>query len=68
MSHEEARLKLNQWIDGAIKEYAGWARRRSGRQGAYEVFVDIDKVAPSMEGVEVCRSIISRVIEMMEKN
>ena len=68
-TNEKARILLNSRIDEALSKYEQSAvRRRSGRQGAFEVYVDMIDVPLNMGSVQFCRPILSRVIEVMERS
>ena len=66
-TQEQARVLLNSRIDAAIRPYYQ-VRRRSGRTGSYEVFLDISDVPLNMGAVEACRPALSRVIEVIEQS
>jgi len=66
VSHEEARMLLNTRIDSVLHSFH-MAKRRSGRQGGYEVYIQIERVPRSSACVDMCRPIISRVIEVIER-
>ncbi len=59
-------VKLNTALDGALREYQG-VRRRSGRQGPYEVYVDINNISLDLDGVERCAEVLTRMIDVIER-
>jgi serine/threonine protein kinase len=65
-SNESLRVVLNGKIDSAIRKYKN-VKRRSGKQGAYEVFIDIDDLSPNLLAVEKCNKVLSRVIDALER-
>ncbi len=66
VSNEEARALLNARVNDALSHFPR-ARRRSGSQGTYEVFIYIENVPLAYEGVELCRQVISRVVGAIER-
>jgi serine/threonine protein kinase len=66
LSNEQVRITLNTWIDQSLRAYP-FARRKSGSLGTYQVYVNMDKLKNNMEGVMQCRTVMSRVIELIER-
>ena len=62
---EGARRILNARLDKAMNGYAN-VIRRPGREGTYEVFLDLKQLAPNLKGVDQSRSIIARAIDAVE--
>ena len=66
LDHEGARRRLNVRVDEVLRRFRD-TLRVSGRQGAYEVFVNVRNTPKTMRGVERARKILSRVIEAIER-
>ena len=64
-TNESARRILNGRLDKAMGDYPN-VNRRPGTEGIYQVFLDISRVEPSLKGVDRCRSIIARAIDIIE--
>ena len=62
---ESARRILNSRLDKAMSGYPNVARR-PGKEGTYEVFLDIKQMEASLKGVDQSRSIIARAIDTIE--
>jgi serine/threonine protein kinase len=65
-TNEDARRALNRRIDLALRGQND-VQRRSGRQGTYEVFIDLRNVPLNPQGVIHCRSILGRSVEALER-
>ena len=62
---ESARRILNARLDKAMSGYPN-VTRRSGREGAYQVFLGVTHINMSLGGVDQSRSIIARAIDTIE--
>ena len=62
---EVARRILNSRLDKAMSTYPNVVRR-PGREGTYEVYLDVKQVEASLKGVDRSRSIIARAIDTIE--
>lgn len=62
---EAARRRFNTNLDKALQGYSN-VTRRAGRQGIYEVFLEIKDLSTTLRGVHECRSVISRAIDSIE--
>lgn len=65
VTHDRARIILNSRIDSAIHGYGG-VRRRSGKYGSFEVYLDFMHVTLDVAGIAECRPVISRIIGAIE--
>ena len=66
LDHKTARRRLNTRVDEVVRDFPD-TTRESGRQGAYEVFVNVRNLLKTMGGVERARKILARVIETIER-
>lgn len=66
LSGDAARTKTNTAIDNALRSYAN-IRRRSGKQGVFEVYIDIANLPLDSNGVISCVKILKRVIDVIER-
>lgn len=66
-SFREARDRINERINEVIKPHPT-IFRRSGNQGLYESFVNFKDISLNMDGVEMCRSILMRIIDVIERS
>ena len=62
---EAARRILNSRLDTAMSSHSNVVRR-PGREGTYEVYLEIEHVEASLKGVDQSRSIIARAIDTIE--
>ena len=62
---ESARRILNSRLDKAMSGYPNVVRR-PGREGTFEVFLDVKQVEPSLKGVNQCRKVIARAVDSIE--
>ena len=62
---ESARRILNSRLDKAMSGYPN-VTRRPGREGTYQVFLDVTGISMSLRGVDQSRSIIARAIDTIE--
>lgn len=62
----DVRYALNARVDSALRALGDRVKRRSGKQGTFEVFVDIDQCEFSDESVASCREIVRRVVHAIE--
>lgn len=67
IANEKMRAKLNVRVDHVIMS-ADRARRRSGRQGVFEVFVDFDHPELTLGGAMRTRNVLVRVVSALERN
>lgn len=64
-TNEAMRRKMNQRVDRVLRKHSS-ASRRSGRSGSYSVYVDLEELALTREGVEEARAAISEVVTLIE--
>ena len=62
---EAARRILNSRLDRAMDSYPNVVRK-PGREGTYEVYLEVTQVEASLKGVDRSRSIIARAIDTIE--
>ena len=62
---EGARRTLNGKLDRAMASYPS-VSRRSGREGTYEVFLEIQGIEATLRGVDQSRRILARAIDSIE--
>jgi serine/threonine protein kinase len=67
IKNERMRTVRNSRVDSVLGS-DGSARRRSGRQGSYEVYVDFTVVSLNIRSVRTIRDKISRVIGALERS
>jgi eukaryotic-like serine/threonine-protein kinase len=65
-SHKAARDLINQRIDVALKGYRQ-VHRQAGTQGPFETYILIKEVPLNIDGVEVCRQILMRAVDCIER-
>jgi eukaryotic-like serine/threonine-protein kinase len=65
-SFEEGRRIINSRIDTVLKNYSQ-ATRRAGTESPFETYLYIRGVPMSVDGVEQCRPILTRVIDCIER-
>jgi serine/threonine protein kinase len=61
----KARSSLNSRVDSALRAFSG-AKKRFGKRGSYDVFVDLPGVAAHVDGVRFATSAIRQVIHAIE--
>ena len=66
VSHQDARQMINRRIDTALSEFPS-AQRRAGKQAPFETFIRVREVPMSIDGVEICRQILMRVVDCIER-
>lgn len=65
---EEARRVLNQRIDTLLRQQYPQAHRRAGQHGPYQIELHVKDITINIDGVEVCRQILTRVIDCIERS
>ena len=66
ISNEKMRAVLNSRVDGELYGPVT-ARRRAGKQGTYEVFVDFEILDRNLRRVQQVRDMLARVISALER-
>lgn len=64
-SHEEARRIVFAKVSSATSSYVE-TRMRKGSYGSFQFFIDVNSISPTFDGIEVMRSLLTRVIETLE--
>jgi serine/threonine protein kinase len=67
LTYDEARRAVNRQIDDALRGFPE-VRRRSGQRGIYQCWLDIHSVRSTLGGVRLCREIVSRAIDIIERS
>lgn len=65
-SYESARRRLNLRVEEALAKYP-YARRRSGREGSYELWLDIPDITANGEGVRKVVIVLKAAIGAIER-
>lgn len=64
--HKAARESINQRIDTSLAQYKN-VQRKSGKKHIYETFIILDRIPLNIDGVELSRQILTRVIDCIEQ-
>lgn len=66
-SHKDLRMLINQRIDNVISNFSDVSlSRHPGKQSGFETFIDFKHISINIEGVEICRQILTRIIDCIE--
>lgn len=66
LSYDAARRRLNSRIEEALTKYP-YARRRSGREGFFEQWIDISDITTNSEGIRRAVLVLKAVIGAIER-
>jgi len=66
VTHDRARILLNQRLDRAIRDYRRNVSRRARRDGSYEVDLVLEDMPATPQGINDCRQIITRAVDAIE--
>lgn len=67
-NYKEVRKMLNKKIDTVLKPYQKQITRHSGKEGVFNVTLSIRSTQLNTDGLELCRQILTRVIDCLESN
>lgn len=66
-SYDKVRSSINRKIDAALSRFPK-TRREAGKQGVFNTRIYVEDITMNIDGVELCRQIITRVIDCLEGN